>query len=1358
MSTTTERTAALLFVVALFQLVQRPGAANADPIAPIVHVQGFVETSGGTPATGSYKLVFRLYTQKLGGVAQYTQQVNSVQLTGGLFDVELGPLPDGLLETYPEVWVETQLDNEVMARSQLRPVAFALVARTAGEAALASDLACSGCVDEEDLGAPWARAAEPGGAPIDLACDHCVDGSDLAEGGITSFHIQDQAIGAADVGFAYADSTGPKGPAIDVFCQTCIDGKEIVPGVELSGNVTVLGGLTPCKSGQPGCGVTLGSAKIANESGFVTVLSPGGLRVRDEANGAFRPVLFGGGQSAGSFVIDPGNLTVNGKVGVGTGTPSAALHVVGDSLFEGPATFSSTVTYLGDLHLGGNVGIGTNQPAARLDVAGGVKVGTDTGGCTQAKAGTMRWSGTTIEFCSGSSWQAIYDPAKTGGSQGEAAESCLAILQGGYTNGDGFYWLDPNGGQTNDAYRVWCDMTTDGGGWTLLFNLDSGDSARHDWNDTTFWLGTGVENDLASGFTGGIKTQAYSQNDSATQLMVLAHDNGTKKGHATYSIKESYRGKTFHWLMNNVSDAAITTQRLASSGTVGAKLNVWREQTQFGDVFIDHPEAVVLNRQSGWSANENLNRLATTLTNNEYPHTFAGIGGRHVNSGYGSLYESSPIFSYCDGTSLYGGDSNYAPHPSYGTVATAPGCRNGSFAWLPVDFAVFVRETDLSGEKDGSVQALAATSCSEIAALGKDQEGLYWVDPNGGATADAFQVFCDLTSGGGAGYEVTATCKDALDKGLSTGDGVYLIDPVTPSTGANRFFVWCDMTTEGGGWTLLFNLDSGDSVNHHYDDTAFWLTGTPQGNPENGLSKGVKTQAYSAFTKSNELLVVLHDAGAKKGHARYALNAVYRGRTMSWLMSNVQHQAVTGARLSASGTAGAKLNVWRPETQFGDLFVDHPEALVVNRQSGWSAEENRNRLATTLTNNEYPHTFAGIGGRHWNSGYGESYESAPIVSYCDLTSLYGNDGNYGGHPSGGTQPTHPGCRNGSFAYLPIDTAVYVREADVPAGGADGSTQDKAVPSCLDVPSTTSAQYWIDPNGGSTADAVLVFCDQTTDGGGWAVTASCKDALDKGLSYGDGVYMIDPTTPTTGANRYKVFCDMTTAGGGWTLLFNLDSGDGVRHAWDDTTFWQGAATEGSPFSAYAGGHKGQSYASFPIPGEVLVLAHDQGTKKGYAAYDLLGPYHSRTFQWLASNLSDTVITTPRKAASGTVGASLNVWRPQSLYGDLFIDHGEALMVNRQSGWSAGENKNRLATTLSNSQYSHTFAGIGGRHFNSGYGALYEDAPIASYCDMTNLYGTSSNYTGYPGASAYAPASTCLNASFQWLPIDKAVFGR
>jgi Fibrinogen beta and gamma chains, C-terminal globular domain len=57
-----------------------------------------------------------------------------------------------------------------------------------------------------------------------------------------------------------------------------------------------------------------------------------------------------------------------------------------------------------------------------------------------------------------------------------------------------------------------------------------------------------------------------------------------------------------------------------------------------------------------------------------------------------------------------------------------------------------------------------------------------------------------------------ATCKRIRDNGNGSGDGLYRIDPV----GNGGYDVWCDMSTDGGGWTMSVMLADSTTQNLFY--------------------------------------------------------------------------------------------------------------------------------------------------------------------------------------------------------------------------------------------------------------------------------------------------------------------------------------------------------------------------------------------------------------------------------------------------------------------------------------------------------------------------------------------------------------
>jgi hypothetical protein len=174
----------------------------AQTIPPRLNVQGVLRNVAGELATGQVSLTFRLFTEEYEGEKLW-DETQTQTLSGGVFNVYLGPLPSNLFVGQGQTWLEVQVGtDEPLARRPLTSVGYAFVADRAREALTlsgpAADLSCGPvpCVSAVEVDFSWARGVTASGAAADLDCAGCVSSAEIADG----------SIGTADLGLGVVAS------------------------------------------------------------------------------------------------------------------------------------------------------------------------------------------------------------------------------------------------------------------------------------------------------------------------------------------------------------------------------------------------------------------------------------------------------------------------------------------------------------------------------------------------------------------------------------------------------------------------------------------------------------------------------------------------------------------------------------------------------------------------------------------------------------------------------------------------------------------------------------------------------------------------------------------------------------------------------------------------------------------------------------------------------------------------------------------------------------------------------------------------------------------------------------------------
>lgn len=702
-----------LALAALVTVALAPPARAAD-VSPRMPFQGTLLTSSGVPANGTFSMTFRLFAQQTGGTALWTGSLGSVTVAGGVFEAELGPLDPAWFAANGSLWVEATVEGTALPRREVLAAAYALQAQHANVADTAKALQCTGCVGSTQLGA----------------------------GSVASAHIADGAIAAADVAFAYAASDTKGGAALGLSCTGCVDSAEV--SFPYAGAATKGGAATDlaCATCVTSSEVDFAWAAGATKGGAAADLAcTGCVAPTDLAVGAVGTVHlqdaavtsakagfdYAASTSKGGPATDlactscitsgelSANLTLGGDVTVSGGLAVAnGLDVAGATVLD-----ALTVTQAASLQQGldvtGDITVSGRILDVRLRTASSPPVA-----CGPATRGLLYFDTATDTFrgCNGTEYVDLgggAPPPGPPGSSDNPGASCANILANGGSTGSGVYWIDPNGGSTADAFQVYCDMATDGGGWTMVAKLNAGVAGTGE----AIWNGA-VLNETNT----QLLDISVDGADYLNRIVASQWNTDFLVGHVRVHV---YQGGTLKtWLK---FDGASTSK---ASWFDGSRV----VDTPWTDLYY---------------AGRNYFSIAGDSTRDFFVN--ANYGGCPADAGWLGVV----VPTGC----TWEGPADGKKHIVYANYANNQNWTSGQVGQGDV-FAVFVRETGTVGSSSGGLGLSAknpGASCKALSAAGVGASGVYWVDPDGGNNTNAFQVYCDMVTDGGGWtmvYKVTA--------------------------------------------------------------------------------------------------------------------------------------------------------------------------------------------------------------------------------------------------------------------------------------------------------------------------------------------------------------------------------------------------------------------------------------------------------------------------------------------------------------------------------------------------------------------------------------------------------------------------
>jgi len=900
----------------------RPAAAQPRVPAFILH-EGLILGDDGVPlAQEDVRLDLAIYDQARQGVAAWSRTY-SVNPVVGYYRVEID-VDDGLTELLlgGEAYLGISIDGapELEPRHPMGSVPYALVADNA-------------------VGDITPRSIRIGDTTV-------IDSEGRWTG--PSDHVID-AVKAADGSGSGLDADRLDGHDSTEFLRPAADGAAMaVLNLVLNADGT-------------GSGLDADKLDGIDSSKFMRVDSDtgtsGSLSVQGELSVLQTSFLHGGAEVAGTLLAGDVVLQQDASLGVGV-DPDAPLHVGGvahaTSLEVDPLDTPPDDPRLGSIFLHGEA-----KMLRLYDGHQWVNIGRGASGCSGAGQEDPQFP------------------------DADFRRNCTEVQRTGGSAGDGLYTIDPTGGSSDDAFEVFCDMSTDGGGWTVIGHY------RH---------------------PASVESPPFHENRDYA-LYMRARTN------ATYG-KEAYLG-------NPDSAGPWTDWRVLENAAWPLEMAVVFDMDAFStDWDVYGPKVIFLlpNREAmpNYGTTQDLigNRVKYRFDRDD---EWKDVGGnsasghyywypRDTEGQYLSLFHVSN-YRYLDGREA----TDYHHAAYYGA-----GIPGGNNSWHH-GVRILVRESDFELEED------------------EDE-----------------QEFPEIEDA-----PVLRTCMEILAAGGSQGDGVYVVDPSGQESREDGVRVFCDMTTDGGGWTMLANYAHPANFNGppFHDD-----------------------RDYALYMRArNEDWY---------GREEYLARPDSPGPWSDWRVLSGMEFPVELAVL---------VDVFR----YASDWADYPKKVVyyaLDREAlpNWGTSQDLiyGRLKYRF---DFASDFADV-------GYGSTsgtYYWYPRDRDDQYLSLF--------HVS-------------NYAYLDGRGATNYHHGAYFGAGMPGGNNSWHHSAKLFVRQTER----IGEEEEEEEDLERVVIEAP-------VRRHCKAILQAGGSDGDGIYLVDPTGANSADNAVMVWCDMSTDGGGWNMV-------------------------------------------------------------------------------------------------------------------------------------------------------------------------------------------------------------------------------